>query len=458
MVRTVKSRFEIEVIAGNIATAEAAEALIEAGADAVKVGVGPGLLRRRHSCADGRRDLQEHRGRRRRRPRRQHARRAGRRASRPGAPAFARSMAVRHVASPRRDDRHTRSPLLRRRSHHDERRDRGLARLREGARASDETRQERSSAGRTIGDARARRPAARRGASPSSSPTRCRSTSREFAVRKASSWRATDRDRATRTSSATSSARSSATATRSSTRTAGSRDRPRLLDVRSGRARRSPRSSPTASRSATGVRPTIEARADHATSISTRCQWARLLAAVREARTRSTFRCSYSAATRSTSRGCSTASSTATATSTPADASASATRPAARRALRRSLLPAPRQLPERRTRGADPPAGWRARPTTRCRESFVARLNVTHAKRQLDGLPGRQDARAARRSSIAVPVYDIEVDCPTHSFIADNAIVHNSICTTRVVAGVGVPQVTADLRRAPRSPPATACR
>jgi len=44
MVRTVKSRFEIEVIAGNIATAEAAEALIEAGADAVKIGVGPGSI------------------------------------------------------------------------------------------------------------------------------------------------------------------------------------------------------------------------------------------------------------------------------------------------------------------------------------------------------------------------------------------------------------------------------
>jgi len=44
---------------------------------------------------------------------------------------------------------------------------------------------------------------------------------------------------------------------------------------------------------------------------------------------------------------------------------------------------------------------------------------------------------------MSVPVYDIEVDCPTHSFIADNAIVHNSICTTRVVAGIGVPQITA---------------
>jgi IMP dehydrogenase len=42
MVRTIKSRFEVEVIAGNVATAEATEALIDAGADAVKAGVGPG--------------------------------------------------------------------------------------------------------------------------------------------------------------------------------------------------------------------------------------------------------------------------------------------------------------------------------------------------------------------------------------------------------------------------------
>jgi len=48
-----------------------------------------------------------------------------------------------------------------------------------------------------------------------------------------------------------------------------------------------------------------------------------------------------------------------------------------------------------------------------------------------------------RTLGISVPVYDIEVDCPTHSFIANNAIVHNSICTTRIVAGVGVPQLTA---------------
>ncbi|MCS7177289.1 MAG: IMP dehydrogenase [Candidatus Kapabacteria bacterium] len=44
-VRRLKRRFpELPVIAGNIATAEAAAALIRAGADAVKVGVGPGSI------------------------------------------------------------------------------------------------------------------------------------------------------------------------------------------------------------------------------------------------------------------------------------------------------------------------------------------------------------------------------------------------------------------------------
>ena len=43
-VRKIKANHKIEVIAGNIATAEAAEELIEAGADAVKVGIGPGAI------------------------------------------------------------------------------------------------------------------------------------------------------------------------------------------------------------------------------------------------------------------------------------------------------------------------------------------------------------------------------------------------------------------------------
>ena len=43
-VRDLKGRFDVPVIAGNVATAEATEALIEAGADAVKVGMGPGAI------------------------------------------------------------------------------------------------------------------------------------------------------------------------------------------------------------------------------------------------------------------------------------------------------------------------------------------------------------------------------------------------------------------------------
>lgn len=46
MTRTLKKRFgtSCQIIAGNIATAGAARALIEAGADAVKVGIGPGSI------------------------------------------------------------------------------------------------------------------------------------------------------------------------------------------------------------------------------------------------------------------------------------------------------------------------------------------------------------------------------------------------------------------------------
>jgi IMP dehydrogenase len=44
MVERVKSEWDIQVIAGNVATAEATEALAAAGADAIKTGVGPGSI------------------------------------------------------------------------------------------------------------------------------------------------------------------------------------------------------------------------------------------------------------------------------------------------------------------------------------------------------------------------------------------------------------------------------
>jgi len=42
--KAVKKKFDIDVIAGNIATAEAAADLIKAGADGIKVGIGPGSI------------------------------------------------------------------------------------------------------------------------------------------------------------------------------------------------------------------------------------------------------------------------------------------------------------------------------------------------------------------------------------------------------------------------------
>jgi len=43
-VKKIKAKHDIDVIVGNIATAEAAEDLIEAGANAVKIGIGPGAI------------------------------------------------------------------------------------------------------------------------------------------------------------------------------------------------------------------------------------------------------------------------------------------------------------------------------------------------------------------------------------------------------------------------------
>jgi IMP dehydrogenase len=43
-VRNIKKQFKIDVVAGNVATAEGAKALMDAGADAVKVGIGPGSI------------------------------------------------------------------------------------------------------------------------------------------------------------------------------------------------------------------------------------------------------------------------------------------------------------------------------------------------------------------------------------------------------------------------------
>ena len=43
-VRAIKKELKIDIVAGNVATAEAVEALVEAGADGIKVGIGPGSI------------------------------------------------------------------------------------------------------------------------------------------------------------------------------------------------------------------------------------------------------------------------------------------------------------------------------------------------------------------------------------------------------------------------------
>ena len=44
MAGELRSRLDVQLVAGNVATAEAAEALVRAGVDAVKCGVGPGAI------------------------------------------------------------------------------------------------------------------------------------------------------------------------------------------------------------------------------------------------------------------------------------------------------------------------------------------------------------------------------------------------------------------------------
>jgi len=86
--------------------------------------------------------------------------------------------------------------------------------------------------------------------------------------------------------------------------------------------------------------------------------------------------------------------------------------------------------------------GLKGTSAEQCRVSYESRLDVTHEKRLMAKYQAVKRLKE-RGLGEAVSVYDIEVDCPTHSFIADNAIVHNSICTTRIISGVGMPQITA---------------
>ena len=92
---------------------------------------------------------------------------------------------------------------------------------------------------------------------------------------------------------------------------------------------------------------------------------------------------------------------------------------------------------ERRTIG-----GLKGTKLENIKPNFTARIITTGEKRLTKEY---QIAKILENQTteITVPVYDLEIDCPTHSFIANNAIVHNSICVTRLVAGAGYPQFSA---------------
>ena len=77
-----------------------------------------------------------------------------------------------------------------------------------------------------------------------------------------------------------------------------------------------------------------------------------------------------------------------------------------------------------------------------CNSSYRARIGSTQHKRLTKDYYACKVLEVVD-TGILDEVYDIEVDCPTHSFIANNAIVHNSLCTTRIKTGHGVPQLTA---------------
>lgn len=73
------------------------------------------------------------------------------------------------------------------------------------------------------------------------------------------------------------------------------------------------------------------------------------------------------------------------------------------------------------------------------KDSFIAETLSKPKYRIGDSFQIGKILNKSQESEVEISVWDIEVDCPTHSFIANNAIVHNSVCTTRIQTGCGVP-------------------
>lgn len=73
---------------------------------------------------------------------------------------------------------------------------------------------------------------------------------------------------------------------------------------------------------------------------------------------------------------------------------------------------------------------------------YTSRINKTASKRLIENYQISKMLEFSN-TSIEVEVFDLTIDCDTHSFIANNAIVHNSLCTTRIQTGNGYPQLSA---------------
>lgn len=78
-----------------------------------------------------------------------------------------------------------------------------------------------------------------------------------------------------------------------------------------------------------------------------------------------------------------------------------------------------------------------------CKTGYSARGIKNPEWRMVGKYQFNQLYKEIEETNLYLPTYDIEVDCSTHSFVANNVIVHNSACSTRIQTGNGVPQATA---------------
>ena len=79
---------------------------------------------------------------------------------------------------------------------------------------------------------------------------------------------------------------------------------------------------------------------------------------------------------------------------------------------------------------------------TGCKTPYVART-VKHKEWCLTKNYQINRINSQEQIGLILPTYDIQVEDESSSFIANNSIVHNSMCSTRLVTGHGVPQLSA---------------